>query len=331
MRSCIALLGLDVLDDREMLKIVSRLQRINSILKLLVEQFSILDSMTPMSFLDFRKFLKPASGFQSVQFRVLENKLGLRASQRMRYNKQPYTAVLSEAHAQRVSDAAENEQTLFGALEKWLQRFPYLASHDWSFWRHYKAAVREYLADEQRLYGGDYDAHSYAANIATFNGIFDEAKYEELRGEGKVRLRYEAMQAALMIMLYREEPVLQMPFRVLELAMEVDSNMTQWRSAHAQMVHRMLGSKMGTGGSSGFHYLRTAAVHHKVFADFFNLSTYMIPRSNLPPLPQSLKFFMSFPSTPRKQSKSKVTMKATQKEFDAKMKSFTLQMEEEMK
>merc|ERR1719242_1308196 len=61
----------------------------------------------------------------------------------------------------------------------------------------------------------------------------------------------------------------------------------------------MLGSKMGTGGSSGFHYLRTAAVYHKVFTDYFNLSTYMIPKRNLPPLPSSISSFMKFPSTPK--------------------------------
>eukprot|EP00483_Globobulimina_turgida_P001540 UN01542 len=104
------------------------------------------------------------------------------------------------------------------------------------------------------------------------------------------------MQATLMIMLYREEPQLQMPFRVLELSMDMEAVLTKWRNAHALMVHRMLGSKMGTGGSSGFHYLRTAAMHHKVFSDFFNLSTYMIPKSNLPKLPNSLRFFMQFPS-----------------------------------
>ncbi|GIR96692.1 hypothetical protein CM15mP99_3270 [bacterium] len=33
--------------------------------------------MTPMDFLDFREYLHPASGFQSYQFRQIENKLGL--------------------------------------------------------------------------------------------------------------------------------------------------------------------------------------------------------------------------------------------------------------
>jgi len=301
------------LDDRELLKIVSRLQRINKILKLLVEQFTILDTMTPMNFLDFRKFLKPASGFQSVQFRLLENKLGLDKSKRMRYNKQEYTKVLTKEHEELIKSKqnGKNNKSLFDVLQKWLERFPYLQSHDWSFWTEYKSAVNDYILEEKQLYLNTVSAsneeeqkkieqeldRAYQQHVTTFNCIFDEKKYEELRKEGKVRLSYTALQAALMIMLYREEPVLQMPFRVLELSMEVDNMLTQWRNAHALMVHRMLGSKMGTGGSSGFHYLRTAAIHHKVFADYFNLSTYMIPKSNLPQLPNSLKFFMNFPSS----------------------------------
>eukprot|EP01084_Bolivina_argentea_P188050 323794_1 len=75
--TCITCLGSDILDDRQMLKLVSRFQRVNKILKLLVEQFVILETMTPMNFLDFRKYLMPASGFQSVQFRLLDNRLGL--------------------------------------------------------------------------------------------------------------------------------------------------------------------------------------------------------------------------------------------------------------
>eukprot|EP00485_Elphidium_margaritaceum_P000287 CAMPEP_0202696608 /NCGR_PEP_ID=MMETSP1385-20130828/9900_1 /ASSEMBLY_ACC=CAM_ASM_000861 /TAXON_ID=933848 /ORGANISM="Elphidium margaritaceum" /LENGTH=494 /DNA_ID=CAMNT_0049352811 /DNA_START=23 /DNA_END=1507 /DNA_ORIENTATION=+ len=312
--SCITSIGSDVLDDRELLDVVSRLQRVNLILKLLVEQFSILDTMTPMNFLDFRKFLKPASGFQSVQFRLLENKLGLQSTQRMRYNQQDYTNVLHEEHGARIKQQQHGRDSLFDVIQKWLERFPYLLSHDWQFWTQYKAAVNEYILEEKELYmnhadlDGDMDEErraaiqqecdaTYAAQVQTFAVIFDEQKYEQLRRNGKVRLSYTALQSALMINLYREEPMLQMPFRVLELSMGVDNMLTQWRNAHALMVHRMLGSKMGTGGSSGFHYLRTAATHHKVFTDFFNLSTYMIPKSNLPQLPNSMRFFMNFPNS----------------------------------
>ena len=37
----------------------------------------ILETMTPLDFMDFRNYLSPASGFQSLQFRLLENKLGI--------------------------------------------------------------------------------------------------------------------------------------------------------------------------------------------------------------------------------------------------------------
>lgn len=35
----------------------------------------ILETMTPLDFMDFREYLCPASGFQSLQFRLMENKV----------------------------------------------------------------------------------------------------------------------------------------------------------------------------------------------------------------------------------------------------------------
>lgn len=45
------------------------------LLQLLVDQVMILETMTPLDFMDFRNYLRPASGFQSLQFRLLENKV----------------------------------------------------------------------------------------------------------------------------------------------------------------------------------------------------------------------------------------------------------------
>lgn len=64
------------------------------------------------------------------------------------------------------------------------------------------------------------------------------------------------MTAALIITLYQEEPVLQQAFRLLKAVIDIDELMTVWRQRHALMVHRMIGVKMGTGGSSGYHYLQ---------------------------------------------------------------------------
>ena len=66
-----------VVDERKMLEINKRLSRIVMILKLMVDQIHILETMTPLDFMDFRAYLSHASGFQSLQFRLLENKLGI--------------------------------------------------------------------------------------------------------------------------------------------------------------------------------------------------------------------------------------------------------------
>ena len=55
------------------------LKRIRTILKTLVSQVDILETMTPISFDSFRHRLESSSGFQSVQFRLLEFALGKRS------------------------------------------------------------------------------------------------------------------------------------------------------------------------------------------------------------------------------------------------------------
>ena len=57
------------------------LKRILTILKVLVAQLDILETMTPLEFLTFRERLEAASGFQSDQFRQLEFVLGLKSEQ----------------------------------------------------------------------------------------------------------------------------------------------------------------------------------------------------------------------------------------------------------
>ena len=58
------------------------LKRILTILKVLVAQLDILETMTPLEFLSFRERLAAASGFQSDQFRQLEFLLGVKSTPR---------------------------------------------------------------------------------------------------------------------------------------------------------------------------------------------------------------------------------------------------------
>src|SRR5438105_8418842 len=54
------------------------MKRVLTILKVLVAQVDILETMTPLEFLSFRARLETGSGFQSVQFREIEFLLGFK-------------------------------------------------------------------------------------------------------------------------------------------------------------------------------------------------------------------------------------------------------------
>ena len=66
-------------------KALHTLKRVSSILKVLVSQVDVLETMTPLEFLSFRERLQSASGFQSCQFRELEFLLGLKHSKHLEY------------------------------------------------------------------------------------------------------------------------------------------------------------------------------------------------------------------------------------------------------
>ena len=99
---------------------------------------------------------------------------------------------------------------------------------------------------------------SFENSAKRFGAVFDKASWEQDVSEGSRRFSYEAFMAALFIYLYREEPVLQVPFRILEMLIDIDETLTLWRQRHTLMAHRMLGRLVGTAGS-GYAYLDETA------------------------------------------------------------------------
>ncbi len=348
-----AMFSTATVDERDMGVAVSRLQRVNEIQLLLVQQISVLETMSALEFLAFRDYLYPASGFQSVQLcvpppgaqprararprrpplltrpshppapsRLVENKLGLRAAQRLSYGgRTGYCSVLSEADAATVA-AAEAEPSLFSLVEAWLERTPFLewtgpasrsssgggggggGAATFSFWAHYRDAVEAMLAaDEASLKGftsthapATLEAHAkdLAAQRAHFETLLDPEKYAESVARGERRLSHRAMQAALFITLFQREPGLQLPYRLLSALLSMDEQLCAWRARHAQMVHRMLGAKLGTGGSSGYSYLKATVERHRIFTDLFNIATFLLPETAIPPLPAELRARLGF-------------------------------------
>ena len=64
------------LDEDQLTGALDTFKRILTILKVLVSQIDVLETMTPIDYLTFREMLGPASGFQSYAYRKLEVLLG---------------------------------------------------------------------------------------------------------------------------------------------------------------------------------------------------------------------------------------------------------------
>jgi tryptophan 2,3-dioxygenase len=281
---------------------VSRLERIIEIQRLLIDQVTVLETMTALDFLEFREFLYPASGFQSTQFRLIENKLGLKRESRLPFNSLPYSSFVSEQE-QKALQASEVEDSIFTLVEKWLERTPFLEKGSFKFWDLYRQAVETMLAGDKSVIqnNGRLNPEEKEKNLQvltsaqeTFSAFFDSEKFAKLRTEGAWRMSHRALQAALLIQIYRDQPILHLPYRLISALQDIDELMTTWRYRHALMASRMLGSKIGTGGSSGARYLKAATDQHKVYADFSNLATFLIPRSQIPPLPKEVSESLGF-------------------------------------
>jgi tryptophan 2,3-dioxygenase len=272
------------IDDNagEMGAAVHKLKRIVKILELVNQQVSVLETMTALDFLEFRNYLLPASGFQSKQFRLIEAKLGLKMEERHKreYYKHTRRGSLSEEDMQEVT-RAEGEPTLKGLIVAWLERMPFFEEEYWAeyvsssdanadkFWSDYRKAYRESLSAGE---GGRY-------------AEFEKVLFNEGRGD----LTPKALQAALFITLYRELPIFQYPFELLNTLSEIDELLSNWRYRHFSMVRRMIGIRAGTGGTSGAGYLEGTLSQHYAFREITELATFLIERSKLPQLPSALR------------------------------------------
>jgi tryptophan 2,3-dioxygenase len=261
----------------ELQTVVHRLSRCITILRVLVHQIDIMETMTPMDFLDFRDMLRPASGFQSWQFKELEAKLGLKFEHR--HGKEYYTSQLKTEHVDIIKNA-ESGKSLLDLINNWLERMPLspaFSDDKNSFWQNYRSSYHESLADAEK------------ENLKTFDEIF--MAQTTINNQ---QLSPAASRAALFIMLYRGYPLLQLPFQLLNCLLEIDEQLSSWRYRHMNMVHRMIGTRIGTGGSTGKDYLKAAADKHYIFKEITQLNSFLMERRKLPKLFREMEEKLGF-------------------------------------
>lgn len=292
----------DKFEEKLVGEAVHKLNRVIEIQKILIDQIKVLETMTPLDFLEFRNYLIPASGFQSYQFRVCEIRMGLKPDIRITYNKTVYSSVFSEEQ-QKQLEQIQGEDSLFDAIQKWLERTPFLQFGEFDFITEYLNSVKNMTSREKEaiLSTEHISEHNKEMRVRMleetkkyiFNSL-NEEEHNKSIDEGSTRLSYKATIAALLIHLYRDQPILRAPYNLLNKITEVDELFTLYRYRHMQMVLRMLGKKMGTGGSSGAEYLKKTVEQHHIFQDFQKIATLLIPRSELPVLPEELRKKLDF-------------------------------------
>ena len=168
----------------------------------------MLETMSPRDFLEFRKHLAPASGFQSVQFREMEFLSGL---------KDPGYMGRLELSADERSRLERRlaEPTLWDAFAAYLERRGLRMPPDDPAAR--RASLVEMATEPQTW------AEEYALSE-------DLLTHDEL--------------------------------------------VSLWRQRHVLMVERQIGSKTGTGGSTGSSYLRTT-LDKRFYPELWELRSYL--------------------------------------------------------
>jgi tryptophan 2,3-dioxygenase len=273
---------------------VRSLDRVARIFRSAVQHWEVVESLGTRDYLDFREKLFPASGFQSAQLREIELLLGLTDEERVGLGaKGGYLKALKDGEGKpspalaRVEARRKGGPSLRDALDAWLHRTPI------------RGSTPDQPGDEavvQRFLGEYLDALARqterAARAMGADGLADprfardmEAARAFLEPDDPRRRRIRA--AILFIESYREQPLLAWPQELLARLVEVEQGFLIFRQRHARMVERVIGRRVGTGGSSGLDYLEHTATAYRVFADLWATRTFLVQKDMLPPLGES--------------------------------------------
>jgi len=288
--------------EEEIPQVVHHLDRIHEIFQLGTQQWRVMETLATQDFLAFRDKLVPASGFQSFQLRELEIALGLADDVRQGFQGADPLAHLqklaerspAEAQAWSRLEAARARPSLLAAVRGWLYRAPIRGSgpDDPADRVIVATFVADYLAAGQ-AYQRDMAERMAAAQGRPLADVLprfaesDAAASRFLMAEDAPpaeRERTRRVRAALVFVeSYRDLPLLAWPRALLDRLVALEQGMIVWRSRHARMVERVIGRRIGTGGSSGVDYLDGTATY-RVFHELWAVRTLLLPRERLPRL-----------------------------------------------
>ncbi len=241
------ILSSDYVEETKLPQAVHHMERVIETFKLMSQQWRVMETLEPQDFLNFRDELGTASGFESFQMREMESLMG------------------SKWIDGKLIGKPETSNSLYDVTCDWLERTPiqgsvYGSTNDE---KNVDDFIADYLLAHKKLYP---DTNKDAVNF-----------FEE---ESSLRRRRAGL---VFIESYRELPLLAWPRKLISTLIELEQSMILWRTSHARMVERMIGRRIGTGGSSGVDYL-DMTTKYRVFVDLWAVRSILIKKDALPEL-----------------------------------------------
>ena len=296
LRAARALLMQKLLPEDDVPRIVHHVKRCTEIFRLMTDQWRVMETLAPQDFLAFRDGLGTASGFESFQMRELELLLGLKQGQRVdEMDPLGHFRKLAEnggadAEVLKRLEAEEAMPALGEILSKWLERTPIQGSFasDDNDSQVVSEFVEQYLTAHKNI--GD-----QAVKRMSEHGVknIDEVKKRFASANSGAREFLmpgdeisRARAGLLFIESYRSLPLLTWPRILIDTMVELEEALVLFRTHHARMVERIIGRRVGTGGSSGVDYL-DATLKYRVFNDLWTVRTLLIKKESLPALQNS--------------------------------------------
>jgi len=162
--------------------------------------------------------------------------LGLKIEKRHQLGGCPYHSQFEGEKKEEILNLEEND-SLFTLVEKWLERIPFLNMQEFDFSQKYEGAVNEMLEKEiAGIKAANLTEEDKSLRIRMidenrkyFARVLDEKTHNKAMDDGETSLSYKATMSALLINLYRDEPILHLPYQLLRNVVEMDHKISTWR------------------------------------------------------------------------------------------------------
>uniref|UniRef100_A0A7M5VG24 Tryptophan 2,3-dioxygenase n=2 Tax=Clytia hemisphaerica TaxID=252671 RepID=A0A7M5VG24_9CNID len=229
--------------------IIERLDRIIKMFEVLCDQMKVMETLNPLEFVNFRSHLGQSSGFESFQFRMIENKIGIKKESRILHNQKHYSEVFKKdpETLEKIEDT-ETKESLFDRVNEWLKEL-YESSNE---------IVQDFLNNFSKAFISQPTSKENSQEFQdTLKEITDTRIYDQLLAKGERRLSWESFVTALTIQYQGKFGSFKNEWQLLNLLMDLDQIFMKWRFVHLSLVYRQIGVKRGTVGSSGYYYLQS--------------------------------------------------------------------------